>query len=138
MSAGTSGYVPPRLVTVTLTDPVPAGATAVAALFAWSLVMLAAGFVPKSTALTPARLVPEMTTEVPPVVRPVTGGDGGDVGEQGRAHRLDSLLWACGAGLELLLPTSFAAAWCRSRAPRSPRRRIRRMFCRLRRTRGRP
>ncbi len=63
--------VPPTVVTVTSTVPVPAGEVAVIEV-AESAVMVAA-FDPKSTALAPSRLVPVMVTLVPPPVGPLVG-----------------------------------------------------------------
>ena len=46
--------------------------------------MLAAGLVPNSTPLSPARFVPEMTTEVPPEVGAGHRRNGGDLGCRNR------------------------------------------------------
>ena len=64
--------MPPRVVTVTSTAPaLPAGAVAVIDV-AESAVTVAA-LAPKSTAVAESRLVPVMTTEVPPAVGPAVG-----------------------------------------------------------------
>ena len=107
VSAGTSGLVPPAFVTVTSTEPVPAGAMAVT-LVDESLVMLAAGLVPNSTPLSPARFVPEMTTEVPPEVGPATGAM--EVTWGVGTGLTVKLCWTCGAGLKVSFP-----AWLASR-----------------------
>ena len=57
--------MPPGVVTVTSTVPLPAGEVAVIEV-AVSTVMVAALPVPKSTAVAPQRLVPVMVTLVPP------------------------------------------------------------------------
>nr|WP_169334188.1 hypothetical protein [Nocardia abscessus] len=64
--------VPPTVVTVTCTDPVPAGATAVICV-AESTVNEVAGVAPKVTAVAPVRFVPVSTTVVPPVSGPELG-----------------------------------------------------------------
>ena len=70
-SAGEVAEVPPGVVTVTSTVPLPAGEVAVIEV-AESAVIVAA-FDPKSTALAPSRLVPVMVTLVPPPVGPLVG-----------------------------------------------------------------
>ena len=62
--------VPPVVVTVTLTVPVPAGEVAVHELAAQ--LTLVAAVAPKDT-LPPVRLAPLMVTTVPPVLEPVIG-----------------------------------------------------------------
>ena len=75
-SAEEVAEVPPAVVTVTFTTPLPnaavnAGLVAVIAV-AVSLVIVAAT-PPKSTAVAPARSVPVIVTDVPPLVGPVAG-----------------------------------------------------------------
>ena len=70
-SDGEVAEVPPTVVTVTSTVPVPAGEVAVIEV-AESAVIVAA-LDPKSTALAPPRLVPVMVTLVPPPVGPLVG-----------------------------------------------------------------
>ena len=70
-SAGEVAEVPPAVVTVTSTVPLPAGEVAVIEV-AESAVIVAA-LDPKSTALAPPRLVPVMVTLVPPPVGPLVG-----------------------------------------------------------------
>ncbi len=73
--------VPPTVVTLTVTAPVPAGDVAVICV-AELTVKLAALVLPNCTAVAPVKLVPVMTTLVPPVAgpdvgaRPVTVGAG--------------------------------------------------------------
>ena len=73
--------VPPTVVTLTVTEPVPAAVTAVIWV-AELTVKLAAAVLPNCTAVAPVKLVPVMTTLVPPVAgpdvgaRPVTVGAG--------------------------------------------------------------
>ena len=57
--------VPPAVVTVTPTIPVPAGAVAVI-LVLETTVKLVAGVEPKVTAVAPVKLVPVMVMVVPP------------------------------------------------------------------------
>ena len=64
--------VPSGVVTLTLATPVPAGETAVICV-ALSTVNDAAGFAPKATAVAPVKLVPVMTTLVPPAAKPLFG-----------------------------------------------------------------
>ena len=64
--------VPPPVVTVTSTVPVPAGAVAVMDV-ALLTVKVVAAVAPNFTAVAPVRLVPVMVTEVPPVLGPVVG-----------------------------------------------------------------
>nr|WP_280295041.1 hypothetical protein [Nocardia abscessus] len=64
--------VPPGVVTVTCTVPVPAGATAVIWVAELTVNELA-GVAPKLTAVAPVRFVPVMTTVVPPVTGPAFG-----------------------------------------------------------------
>ncbi len=64
--------VPPAVVTLTLTAPVPAGDTAV--IWVAELTMkLAAAVLPNSTAVAPVKSVPVMTTLVPPLCGPDVG-----------------------------------------------------------------
>ena len=58
--------------TVTSTDPVPAGATAVIWL-ALSTLKLVAFVAPNLTAVAPVKLVPAITTEVAPLAGPEVG-----------------------------------------------------------------
>ena len=80
-SAGEVAEVPPGVVTVTSTAPVPAGSTAVIVV-ALTTVKLVAAVVPKSTAVAPVKSVPVIVTIVPPAggpavgLRPVTAGMG--------------------------------------------------------------
>ena len=80
--------MPPGVVTVTSTVPVPAGLAAVIAV-SLTTVKLVAAVVPKSTAVAPVKLVPVIVTEVPPAagplvgLRPVTVGAGGDGQREG-------------------------------------------------------
>ncbi len=73
--------VPPTVVTLTVTEPVPAGDVAVICV-AELTVKLAAAVPPNCTAVAPVKLVPVMTTLVPPAAgpdvgaRPVTVGAG--------------------------------------------------------------
>jgi hypothetical protein len=64
--------VPPAVLTVTSTVPVPAGEVAVI-----DVLELTAKFValtePKLTAVAPVKLAPEMVTEVPPPPGPLLG-----------------------------------------------------------------
>ena len=63
--------MPPAVVTVTSTVPVPAGDVAVmdVAVFAVTVAVT----VPNFTAVALPRLVPVIVTEVPPAAKPVTG-----------------------------------------------------------------
>ena len=65
--------MPPVVVTLTSTVPVPAGEVAVIEV-AELTVKPVAGVAPNVTAVAPVKLVPVIVTEVPPV-------DGPDVGE---------------------------------------------------------
>jgi len=73
--------VPPIVVTLTVTAPVPAAVVAVICV-AELTVKLAAAVAPNCTDVAPVKLVPVMTTDVPPVsgpdvgARPVTVGAG--------------------------------------------------------------
>ena len=61
------------MVTATFTEPAePAGAVAVICV-ALSTVKLLAAVPPKETAVAPVKLVPVITTEVPPAVAPDVG-----------------------------------------------------------------
>ena len=64
--------MPPTVVTVMSTVPVPAGDVAVIWV-ALLTVKPAAAVAPKVTAVAPLRLVPVMTTDVPPDVGPAVG-----------------------------------------------------------------
>ena len=64
--------VPPGVVTVTATLPVPAGLSAVIDVALTTLTFVAA-FGPKSTAVAPVNPVPVIVTGVPPAVEPVAG-----------------------------------------------------------------
>ena len=64
--------VPPGVVTFSVTDPVPAGDTAVTSV-ALTTVKRVAAVVPKATAVAPVRLVPVIVTVVPPAVGPSIG-----------------------------------------------------------------
>ena len=65
------GDVPPGLVTVTSTMPVPAGLMAVIEVLLTTKKVVA-GLVPKSTAVAPVKPVPVIVTIVPPVFGPAT------------------------------------------------------------------
>src|SRR6266581_4807875 len=72
-SAGTMGVVPDGVVTVTSTAPSAcAGVTAVIVV-SLTTAKLAAGLVPKCTAVAPVKPEPEMVTAVPPAGRPPLG-----------------------------------------------------------------
>ena len=78
-SAGEVAEVPPGVITVTSTIPVPAGLTAV------TVVSLppsrsVAGVVPKSTAVAPVSPVPVIVTGVPPAYGPLVGARAVTVG----------------------------------------------------------
>jgi hypothetical protein len=64
--------VPPAVVTVTSTVPIPAGEVAVIWV-ALLTVKEAAALLPKLTAVAPEKLVPVMVTLVPPCIGPVFG-----------------------------------------------------------------
>ena len=64
--------VPPGVVTVMSTVPLPAGEVAVIEV-ALTTENEAAGDVPNFTAVAPVRLVPEMVTLVPPAIGPELG-----------------------------------------------------------------
>jgi hypothetical protein len=73
LSAAPVAEVPPGVVTVTSTDPAdPAGSVAVIDV-AELMVKLVAAVAPNLTALTPAKLVPVIVTDVPPGVGPTPG-----------------------------------------------------------------
>ena len=80
-SAADVAEVPPAVVTLISTVPVPEGEVAVIEV-AELKVKLAAAVAPKVTAVTPVKLAPVMVTVVPPVCGPdvgeieVTVGDG--------------------------------------------------------------
>ncbi len=71
-SAAEVAEVPPTVVTVRSTVPVPAGAVAVREV-AETTVKEVAAAVPKLTAVAPVRLVPVTVTLVPPAVGPLVG-----------------------------------------------------------------
>ena len=71
-SAGDVADVPPAVVTVTSTVPVPTGDVAVMDV-AETTVKLVAAAAPKVTAVAPANPVPVIVTVVPPVVGPAVG-----------------------------------------------------------------
>ena len=64
--------VPPGVVTVTSTTPVPGGSSAVIVV-SETTVKLVAGVMPKSTAVAPVKAVPVIVTVVPPVTGPSVG-----------------------------------------------------------------
>ena len=64
--------VPPGVVTVTSTVPVPDGEVAVTDVALLTMTPVAA-VAPKSTAVAPLRLVPVTVTEVPPAWGPLFG-----------------------------------------------------------------
>jgi hypothetical protein len=72
VSAGLVALVPPGVVTVTSTVPVPAGEMAVIDVAEFT-VKLPALIEPNLTAVAPVRLAPPIVTEVPPISRPVLG-----------------------------------------------------------------
>ena len=78
--AAVTALVPPAVVTVTSTVPLPAGAMTVMWLLVLSVTV--ASVVPNRTLVAPLRLVPLITTSLPPAVgpesglRPVTTGAG--------------------------------------------------------------
>ncbi len=74
--------MPPPVVTVTSTVPVPAGDVAVIWV-AELTVNPAAGVAPKFTALAPVKLVPVIVTDVPPPVGPDVGESEVTVGGAG-------------------------------------------------------
>ena len=71
-SAVLVALLPAEVTTVTCTEPVPAGATAVM-LVAEFTVTLVAAVVPKFTEDALVKLVPMTVTEVPPAIEPLTG-----------------------------------------------------------------
>ena len=71
-SAAVVELVPPTVVTVTSSVPVPAGAVAVICVALFT-VKLVAAVTPKFTAVAPVKLVPVMVTLVPPLVGPAVG-----------------------------------------------------------------
>ena len=71
-SAASVGEVPPVVVTLTSTVPVPAGDVAVICV-AELTVKLVAAVAPKVTAVAPVNPVPVIVTDVPPVVDPDVG-----------------------------------------------------------------
>jgi hypothetical protein len=71
-SAASVAEVPPGVVTLTSTVPVPAGDVAVICV-AEMTVKLAAAVAPKVKAVAPVNPVPVIVTNVPPVVDPDVG-----------------------------------------------------------------
>src|SRR5437016_1050771 len=71
-SAELVALVPPGVVTITSTVPVPAGATAVIDVVEMT-VKLVAGAEPKLTAVAPLKFVPVTLTDVPPTAGPIVG-----------------------------------------------------------------
>ena len=71
-SAGEVADIPPGVVTVTSTTPVPGGSSAVIVV-SETTVKLVAGVMPKSTAVAPVKAVPVIVTVVPPVTGPSVG-----------------------------------------------------------------
>ena len=71
--------VPPPVVTVTSTVPVPAGAGTVIEVVELTVAGDAALF-PNFTAVTPLKLVPVIVTDVPPAVGPEVGDTAVTVG----------------------------------------------------------
>ena len=64
--------MPPGVITVTFTTPVPAGLSAVIEVSLTTVTFVAA-VAPKSTAVAPVNPVPVIVTDVPPAVEPVVG-----------------------------------------------------------------
>ena len=71
-SAGAVPVVPPGVVTVTSTVPVPAGAVAVTEVAVLAVIAEAA-LAPKLTPVAPARFDPVTVTKVPPAGGPALG-----------------------------------------------------------------
>ena len=71
-SADEVAEVPPTVVTVTSTVPVPAGDVAVIWVAEFT-VKPVAGVAPKLTAVAPLKFVPVIITDVPPEVGPAVG-----------------------------------------------------------------
>src|SRR5450755_4005888 len=84
--------VPPVVVTLTVTDPLPAGDTAVIWVAEFTT-KLAAAVAPNFAAVAPVKLVPVMTTLVPPAAGPEVGARPVTVG----------------AGMKVKVPTDVAA-----------------------------
>ena len=76
--------MPAEVATITCTEPVPAGETAVM-LVAEFTVTLSAATVPKLTVAALVKLVPMMVTEVPPDVEPLAGPIPATVGAEAEA-----------------------------------------------------
>ena len=74
-SSGLVAEVPPSVVTVMSTVPVPAGAVAVIAVSSLPVtgVQVVAAVDPKSTAVAPVNPLPLIVTVAPPVVGPLAG-----------------------------------------------------------------
>lgn len=83
-SAELVALLPDEVITVTCTEPVPAGATAVM-LVAEFTVTLVAAVVPKFTEDALVKLVPMTVTEVPPAVEPLAGPIPDTVGAEAEA-----------------------------------------------------
>jgi len=83
-SAVLVALLPADVTTVTCTEPVPAGETAVK-LVAEFTVTLVAAVVPKFTEAALVKLVPMTVTEVPPAVEPLAGPMPDTVGAEAEA-----------------------------------------------------
>ena len=83
-SAVLVALLPAEVATITCTEPVPAGETAVM-LVAEFTVPLSAATVPKLTEEALEKLVPMMVTEVPPAVVPLAGPMPATVGADAEA-----------------------------------------------------
>jgi hypothetical protein len=83
--------VPPAVVTVTSTVPVPAGETAVIDVVEFT-VKLVAPVEPNFTAVAPVKLVPPIVTDVPPVSKPVVGLRFVTVGSDTKLNRSAGLI----------------------------------------------
>ena len=79
--------MPPGVVTVTSTTPVPAGLSAVIVVSLATVTSVAA-VVPKSTPVAPVKPVPVIVTEVPPAAGPLVGLRPVTAGATGLADRL--------------------------------------------------
>ena len=71
-SAALVALLPADVTTVTCTEPVPAGETAVMLVVEFTVTLVAV-VVPKFTEAPLAKLVPMTVTEVPPAVEPLAG-----------------------------------------------------------------
>ncbi len=72
-SAAVVALVPPTVVTVTSNVPAEPGGAVAVIWVGLLIVKLVAAVTPKLTALAARRLLPVMTTEVPPLVGPLAG-----------------------------------------------------------------